>query len=176
MEIAIRTAKPQDAAGIARVRVTTWKIAYRGLIPQEILDQQDIGVDTLRFQEILSNLPAGRNTFVAEVAESQGQPAEIAGFASCGTERDSDPEYSGELYALYVLPEFQGRGIGRRLVQAAADFLKGQNHQRMVIYVLRDNLPSRKFYEAIGGKAVREKMADIRGVLLPEVGYGYEIT
>jgi len=83
--------------------------------------------------------------------------------------------YPAEIYALYVLPGCQSKGIGRSLVQTAADWLRQQGYQRMIIYVLRDNHPARGFYEAIGGTLVRERLWDIRGIKMPEVGYGYDL-
>lgn len=174
MEYTVRFARQEDADAIAHVRITTWKIAYQGLIPQEILDQLDVSADSLRWHERLANLPVDRRLFVAETDEKPGS-SKVIGFTACGPNRDADPEYKAELYALYVLPDYQGAGVGKKLVYCAVEWLRAQGYERMLIYVLRDNQPARKFYEALGGVIAREKMGDIRGVLMPELGYGYDL-
>jgi hypothetical protein len=61
------------------------------------------------------------------------------------------------------------------MVNAASAWLRKQGHLQMIIYVLRDNHSARGFYEAIGGTLARERLFDVRGSLLPEVGYGYAL-
>jgi GNAT superfamily N-acetyltransferase len=99
----------------------------------------------------------------------------VAGFCAAGPDRNADPEYAGELYAIYVLQPFQGQGLGRALVQAAVDWLRQNGYQSMLIWVLRDNHPARRFYAALGGIAVRERSIEIGGARLPEVAYGYDL-
>ncbi len=61
------------------------------------------------------------------------------------------------------------------MVQAAARWLAGKGFRDMVIFVMRDNTPARKFYEAIGGIAERERVKDVGGFPAAEVGYRYEL-
>jgi ribosomal protein S18 acetylase RimI-like enzyme len=180
VEVSICPANAGDAQEIARIRILTWRAAYHGIVPQEILDSFDFEEEGRRWQETLANMTAERGAFVARI-EGTRDPAcveqrRLAGYCFCGTERSQDPEYDAEIYALYVLPEHQGQGIGRALVQAAMDWLIGQGLTRMLIYVLRENRPARRFYEAVGGSAVREKTVEIRGAMMVEVGYGYDLA
>ncbi len=166
----IRPAVAADAGAIARARVAAWKQAYRGLMPDAVLDGLDAESEAIRLRESLAALPPERYVFVGEL-----EGAGVAGFAAGGPCRDADPEYSGELYALYIHPGFQRAGLGRALVAAAAGWLRQRGHKKMLIWVLRDNHPARRFYEATGGVLAREKEKEIHGVLLDEVGYGYEL-
>ena len=179
LNVLIRPAVPEDADGLSRVRVLTWQAAYRGIIPDDILDNMNLAEETSLWRQRLATITSERSVYIAEVVVSEGSQADadrlVVGFGICGPERESDPEYTGELYALYVLPEYQGQGIGRRLLQTAAEWLKEHGYERMLVYVLRDNYPSRRFYEALGGKPVREVSREERGVNLVEVGYGYEL-
>ena len=94
--------------------------------------------------------------------------------AICGPEQNRDPLYRGEIYVLYVLPEYQHQGIGRELVSACVHHLIHQlKVDTMLIWVLAEN-PYRRFYELLGGKVVREKTQEIGGRMLSEVGYGWE--
>jgi ribosomal protein S18 acetylase RimI-like enzyme len=173
MSILIRAAAVEDAKEIAQVRVTTWRSAYQGLLPEKVLAELDVEDETEKYREGIANLPPERGFFVAET----GVPGRVVGYCICGPDRDPDIQDTGEIYALYVLPEFQGRGIGRALVRSAAEWLAARGFRRMIIFVLRENVPSRRFYEAIGGKLEREKIIEIpgRGFTAPEVGYGYDL-
>lgn len=179
MKTLIRPARVEDAGEIANVRVTTWRSTYRGLISQDYLDKMDIAAETRNYQNGLAHMPPERIIFVAEVQPEGGpQPdrGKVVGYSNAGPARDLDSEFPAELYALYILPEYQGRGIGRSLVREAAGWLTGKGYQTMIIYVLRENEPARKFYEAIGGRMVRELTRDVLGLTLSEVGYGYTLT
>jgi ribosomal protein S18 acetylase RimI-like enzyme len=172
MAYIIRPVKPEDGMGIGFVRVTTWRVAYTGLISDEFLRQMDIEVDGRRWTNGISQLAdTGRCGFVAEDSAT----GQVVGFCLAGPERTGDVEYPGEIYALYILPEYQRQKIGQSLVHAATGWLKNRGFATMIIYVLRDNHPSRRFYEALGGTAVREKKQEIGGMLLVEVGYGYRL-
>ncbi len=165
----LRTARISDAAGIARVQVETWRAAYRNLMPDAVLDGLSVERSTLRWQGNLASLPPENYCFVAEVS------GEVAGFAAGGPDRDQDADYSGELYAIYVLPQYQGRGLGKALLRAAAGWLVQHGHRRMLLWVLKDNAPARAFYAAQGGQLVRQRTIEIGSANLPEVGYGYEL-
>ena len=96
------------------------------------------------------------------------------GFASGGPERDGDPRYEGELYAIYLLREFQGRGVGRTLVRATAAALAERRLTSIVVWVLRNNAGARGFYERLGGVYLRERQLDLGAdgrLDVPEVAY-----
>jgi GNAT superfamily N-acetyltransferase len=103
------------------------------------------------------------------VAEQDGQ---IVGFVSGGPERSGDSLYSGEVYAIYILPAHQRKGIGRLLIREAVQALLAQGFSNMLIWVLSDN-PSRTFYEALGGEFVREQPIQIGAQTLTEAAYGW---
>ena len=84
-------------------------------------------------------------------------------------------EYDGEIYALYVKPGLLRKKIGSRLLLHAKEKLKEQGNHKMIIWCLKENEPSRKFYESMGGILLGEKMRNIGGKDYLLVGYGYEI-
>jgi GNAT superfamily N-acetyltransferase len=148
MKITVRPAAIADAGSLARVRVETWRTSYRGLIPEAAIDGMDIEKETRRWVERLQAPLAESFLFVAEVAPggrgSFPQEPAVAGFCGGGPDRDADPQYSGELYAMYILQAYQGKGVGRTLVQAGVDWLRQGGHGSMLIWVLHDNLPARR--------------------------------
>ena len=161
----VRQAGPEDAAGIARVHVATWRTAYRGLLTDDFLASLNESAYAERWRRTLSG--AADRVYVAENADG------VIGFASGGKERAGEGAYSGELYAIYVLREAQGHGHGRRLVQAVVGGLRELRLPNMIVWVLRDNVPARRFYERLGGTYVREQPITIGSTLLQEVSYGW---
>jgi ribosomal protein S18 acetylase RimI-like enzyme len=161
----VRPAETDDAAAIARVHVATWRTAYRGLLPGDFLASLDEAGYAERWKRTLGD--SSLRVYVAENAR------EVIGFASGGRERAGEDGYSGELYAIYVLREAQGRGHGRRLVQAVVGGLRELRLPDMLVWVLRDNASARRFYEKLGGVYVREQPITFGSALLQEVSYGW---
>ncbi|HOG45164.1 MAG TPA: GNAT family N-acetyltransferase [Anaerolineae bacterium] len=163
----VREATLDDTPGIARVHVDTWRAAYAGIIPAAHLAGLSYEAREQRWRDNLTNAAPGRFTLVAEEA------GEVVGFSGGGPERGADAEYRGEVYAVYVRPGRQRRGIGRQMVQACARRLLVQRLGSVLIWVLADNKPARGFYERLGGRPVREQTVEIGGAWLREVGYGW---
>ena len=165
----IREANPEDAAGIARVHVESWRTTYPGIMPQEhldalsIADQQQMWAETLR-----QGGPTQTTVYVAET-----DIGKIVGFAVGGTEKAGDPDYRSEIYGLYLLQSFQGQGLGRRLVQTFARRLHQDGHRTLLIWVNVHN-PARRFYEALGGVHARTGSREIKGVTYEDAGYGWD--
>jgi GNAT superfamily N-acetyltransferase len=164
--ISYRLATAEDAPGIARVVVDTWRTTYRGIMP-------DSKLDSLNYSEAAQRW---RNRFfeglngVVWLAETD--PGEIIGYASCGKEKAGDPEFPGELHAIYIMDAYQKQGIGRQLFMRSAQWLYEHGYHAMLLWVLADN-PSRIFYEKMGGERVRTKYYEIDGVTLEAIGYGW---
>jgi ribosomal protein S18 acetylase RimI-like enzyme len=166
----IREATQADAPGMAKVRVDTWRDAYRGILPGELLAGLSYQATAERWQKVYWEArEPGVAVFVAE-----NEHQEIVGIAICGPEQSQDPIYQGEIYVLYVLPQYQRQGIGRRLVERCIQHLVDElKFKTMLIWVIAEN-PYRRFYEMLGGKASGEKTKDIGGKMVVEVGYGWE--
>ena len=104
------------------------------------------------------------------IAEDDAE--EVIGFASGGPARDEEPDYAGELYAIYILQAHQRKGIGTRLTMEVAKRLIQKGIRSMMVWVLAEN-PSCQFYEAVRGEVVKQQDITIGGVSLPEVAYGW---
>jgi GNAT superfamily N-acetyltransferase len=167
-EINIRRAVPGDAAGIARVHVDSWRSSYKGIVPDDFL----AGLSYERRQEQraqqLENPGPGQFAFVAE-----GSDGRVVGFSAGGPSRSPELPYEGELYAIYLLEEEQGRGTGKRLFQATVEELARQGMKSMLLWVFADNAPARAFYERMGGQFILQQAFELGGVTLEEVGYGW---
>lgn len=165
--MAIRSAVPVDAHGIAHVQVATWRTAYRGILPDDVLAGLSVERREQSWRERAEHLGEGRSLWVAEDDDR------IVGFACGGPEQSGDPDFAGELYAIYVLEEYQGRGIGRRLTRSVGEALLAAGIHTMLVWVLAANGIGRRFYEALGGRAVHEQQQEIGGTAYPEVAYGW---
>ncbi|OCA81693.1 GNAT family acetyltransferase [Bacillus sp. FJAT-27225] len=165
MSVNIRKAVLSDAKGIAKVHVDSWKTTYMNIVPDEYLNKL-----TYESREQLwnRNIPEG-GVYVAESSEGQ-----IVGFSSGGKERTGKYKgFDGELYAIYLLKEFQGQGIGKALVEPIKNYINKLGLNSMLVLVLEDNC-SRLFYEALGGKKIDALEVEIAGKKLSELVYGWE--
>jgi ribosomal protein S18 acetylase RimI-like enzyme len=161
----VRPANIDDAPAIARVHVASWRSTYRSLMPGDFLDSLSETDYAKRWKRFIGE---GSNRVYVVEDESV-----VVGFASGGRERAGETGYSGELYAVYVLDEFQKRGHGRELVRAVVGGLRELGLEDMIIWVLRDNQPARLFYERLGGVYIRTQPITIGPVTLEEVSYGW---
>ncbi len=161
----VRPAEVDDAAAIARVHVESWRSTYRGLLPDDFLDSLTEGRYLERWLRSL-----GDDATRVYVAEEDHQ---VVAFASGGRERAGEGGYAGELYAIYVLEKAQRHGHGIGLVRAVIGGLREMGLNDMIVWVLRENSPARKFYERLGGTYVRTQPITIGSVTLQEVSYGW---
>jgi GNAT superfamily N-acetyltransferase len=163
-----RRAQVSDASAIARVSVDTWRSAYRGIVPEQYLASLSYDDRAERLRSSLADPDAETCCYVAE-----NDGGAVVGFAWGGPRRVGDERYTGELYAIYVLAERQRAGAGRALMRAVAEDLQRRGMRSMLVWVLAAN-PSRRFYEALGGKPAGQTEIAIGGALLVEVAYGWD--
>ena len=168
MTVRIRHAVPADALGIAKVHIDSWRTTYAGIVPDEYLARLSYGARQKAWENVLTAHKPDNCIVVAVAADG-----EIVGFAHAGPEREGDRGYDAELYAIYLLQEHQGGGVGRRLATAAARSVLDAGMTSMMLWVLEDNHNARRFYEALGGAAVDRKSIQIGGVELVEIAYGW---
>lgn len=167
--ITIRRATIDDAAALARVHVDTWRTTYRGIVPDDYLASLSYERRTARWAEQIQATLAGK----FEIIVAENEDRQIVGFADGGPNREDDPVYKGELYAIYILQAYQGRGIGKRLVPPLAKSLLAMDLDTMLLWVLTENTPAHRFYESLGGRYVRTSMWEVGGVSIEEVAYGW---
>lgn len=163
----VRTARPTDAHGIARVHVDSWRTTYPGIVPDTVLARLNYG-NRERFWHNALNERDSQNVVVVAADEA----GKIAGFASGGPQREGVEGYAGELHAIYLYADVQGQGIGRQLAVNIAGALAGSGLDSMLTWVLADN-PACGFYEALGGRYITGKDITIGDATLKEIAYGW---
>ena len=163
----IRSATPGDGEIIAHVHVDAWQSAYREIMPAEFLDGLCKADRQEKWIAILTKEAPKEFNIVAE------HDGHVVGFASGGPERKNDPDFTGELYAIYLLDEFRGQGVGADLLRKSIESIVGLGMDSMKVWVLREN-PYRAFYERNGGKLLSEEdTIKIGEMEMIEVAYGW---
>lgn len=165
----IRQAYPFDAPGIASVSVESWRTTYDGIIPERFLARLSQIDRQAAYEKRLSFL-CGPTSEFAYIAEDDND--RIIGFAYAGPRRTHRNDYIGEIYALYLLQEYQRQGIGRRLTSAVVRHFLGNRIDSMLIWVLIYN-PACAFYESLGGSIVAQSQINISGTTLLKIAYGW---
>ena len=145
--ISIRLARPRDAGAVAAVHDDAWREAYRGIIPGRELERMVQRRGPAWWSTIIER--GGR---VAVLEFDDG----IRGYVSYGRNRLAVSPYRGEIFELYLLPEYQGLGFGRRMFDAARRDLTGNRRSGLIVWALADNERACGFYEHLGGIQVRE--------------------
>jgi GNAT superfamily N-acetyltransferase len=163
----VRAALESDAAGIARAQERAWQSAYRHVFPVEELARGGFIRPEL-WRERIGHPPPGWTTFVG------AEDGEVVGFVSVGPSRDE--RGLGELYAIYVHPDWWGTGAGRALLERGETELRSR-YRDATLWVLDDNPRARSFYERCGWTPDGARKADERwGVRAPEVRYRKSFT
>ncbi len=160
----IRQANSSDAPSIARVNVESWHSTYKGIVPKRYLEAMSAEQYAKKWGRIIE-YPAS----IVLVAEIDSQ---VIGYISGGMERSGKLPYEGELYAIYLLKEHQRKGIGKKLVKKWLGEMRKEKFQNMMVWVIDEN-PSKRFYEAMGGKTFIQEKLLISGKELKELGYGW---
>ncbi|MBI3712985.1 MAG: GNAT family N-acetyltransferase [Burkholderiales bacterium] len=169
-EIQLRRATVADAEAIAAIRIEGWRSTYRGMIPDSYLDDMDMNENLLHWRTILQALPSKEDALCVYVAVSDN---EIVGFVSAIKLAEPKLDKEGEINAIYIRPQWQRCGIGKRMMHKAARSLQAMGCQSCVIWVIDGNAQARNFYEELGAEILVEQDFSWDGLDLTEVGYGW---
>jgi len=162
LTISIRRARTEDAAALSGVFDSAWREAYQGIIPGIALERMMARRGPRWW---LSTVGRGRPLVVLDVGET------VAGYVSYGRCRDRSLPADGEIDELYLAPEYQGVGLGRRLFKAVCNDLRAREMNRVVLWALADNERACDFYEGMGGRSVARVEERIGGARLAKVAY-----
>lgn len=165
--IKIREAGLADVSGIARVHVDSWRSAYRGIVPEDILAGLSYEQKERQWEATIRGTTHSEFVYLAE--DETGQ---VIGFASGGPALAGDPLYQAELFTIYILEAYQRQGLGQRLFFQVVERLHALGLTSLLIWVLAENTACR-FYESLGGELVKTGSYEIKGVTLQQVGYGW---
>ena len=160
-KLEIRYLLPEDdLLEISNIYEESWKFAYKNIIPQEYLD----GIPKGRWADNIKRTGTNNNLVVLE-------DGKLIGTSCFGKSRWEKFSEFGEIISIYFLPEYIGKGYGKLLIEKAVYELNRLGYEKILLWVLEDNIRARNFYErcgfiltdefrddSIGGKLLREKM------------------
>jgi ribosomal protein S18 acetylase RimI-like enzyme len=172
MELFVRPAGPADAEELAEVQSISWQATYRGLLSPLSLARARAAWDAGHWRHALERTNARSFALALE-----GRDAGIVGFGIAGPRRGGrDPRlrgFGGEIYLLYLLPDFQRRGNGARLMAAMARVLKARGINSALVWALADNEPAVGFYRRLAGAFLMESRKPFFGETVTEVALGW---
>jgi ribosomal protein S18 acetylase RimI-like enzyme len=164
ISIEVRRAKASDAQAIASTHDEAWRAAYQGIIPGPELDKL---INRRGAHWWDSAIRKGSRIAVLGFGE------QVAGYANYGRNRARSLYYDGEIYELYLRPEFQGLGFGHKLFASVRRDLAQSDLHSLVIWALSDNAPAVEFYRSLGGKAVARSSERFGARVLDKVAFAW---
>ncbi len=162
--IEIRKSCFEDIEAIVDINIKTWRTTYSNIIDEDFLFKLEDSIEA-RIKRSKERFKSGNTNETTLVAvENQ----KVLGFIVFGKARETEAvNINGflEIYAVYVLKEAQGKGIGKKLIKEAS-----KNHENVLIWALKDN-PFVGFYKKLGGRVQYNKVINIGKQELEEVGF-----
>ncbi|MFG1297732.1 GNAT family N-acetyltransferase [Xanthobacter variabilis] len=163
--IEIRRAKPADAMDISAVHDAAWRATYRGLIPGLELERMVERRGPAWWEAAISR---GSRLNVLKVGN------ELAGYVNYGGNRAKALPYGGEIYEIYLHPQFQGLGFGQRLFASARSDLAMARLGGLVVWALAENEAAVGFYTALGGQPVASSNERFGTKTLDKIAFAWQ--
>lgn len=158
----IRNIADKDKEEIADVYISSWKSAYKNILPNDYLN-------SLKKEDFDKEIDTVKNL----VIEDNGK---IIGIINFDKARDSDDKYTGEIVAVYILEEYRRLGLGEILFESASLSLIKMGMNKVYLWVLKENKSARKFYEKMNMQISNEtKSIEIQNKSFPLVKYEKEL-
>ena len=145
LSIGVRRAETADAGAISEVHDEAWRHAYEGMIPPRELARMISRRGATWWERAIRR---GTGMLVLDVGGT------VAGYATFGPNRARNLVQRGEVYELYLKPEYQGIGLGTRLFLAARRELLRHGFDSVVVWALADNDGACRFYRNAGGRRI----------------------
>lgn len=164
LSIEIRRAEPQDARAIADAHRQAWQHTYSGIIPHRPL------TDMLERRGESWWRKATRGPATLLVVDVAGT---IAGYATLGLNRARSLPQEGEIYEIYMRPEYQGIGLGYRLFGEARRLLKTLGCNGTVVWCLEESEHADRFFRSNGGMDIAEGMEAFGETSLKKIGFAW---
>ncbi len=148
LTIDIRPAELQDAEAISQTHASAWAYSYAGLIPHRALGSMIRRRNTKWWENAIRR---GTSVMVLDLGDGI-----VPGYVTFGLNRARALPQDGEIYEIYLRPEYQGLGLGSRLFAVARNRLSALKCKGLVVWALEDNHNALRFYEGQGGHDIAE--------------------
>ena len=144
----IRPQTEADRPAVQEVRSRAWKKAYEGILPAAVIEE---ATNPALERGKRGGLIVPEHILSSRVSLVACEGEAILGFAAGGLPREEIGKADCELWAIYVDPDYQSAGTGKRLLEAFLCKMKERGKSRLVLWALKDNHSARRFYEKLGG-------------------------
>lgn len=175
----VRPARPEDAAEIARIQLSTWRSAYRRMFPPHVLANLDEAYLARGWSEAIEAAPSERHRVLIAVEQSETATA-VVGFAAAGPADEQalapeEPPLAGDVAAitdLLIEPRWGRRGHGSRLLAAAVDLWRSDAFGTAVAWAYEQDKAMQKFLASAGWEPDGAARAlDVDDMLVPQVRF-----
>ena len=145
MDYSFRLATYDDCERLSIIKKSVWNTTYRGIYKDETLDNFDVKIQTEKFKKMVDS-----DTFLYVIELNDT----IIGYFSYGKPFHQYMDYEIEFGLLYILEEYQGRGIGSSVFIFVKDKLSNLNIDKFYLCCNKYNKKAQNFYEKMGGKVI----------------------
>lgn len=165
MVVIIRGATLNDAKGLGLTQVEAMKVGFKGILTDVFLNSINADEQGMKYAE-RAQLPDHR-VYVADV------DGEVVGFFCIGPAKRYGDQFEVELYALYVMPNMIGKGIGSALMDKVKDVCKSDNFSSLIVWCFAENKSANQCYERNGGERLLLTDPPEEYLDEPHVSYGW---
>ena len=143
MNAVIRKACCGDEKILAYIQTESWKAAFSGIVPDDVLAQY-------------TEIKRVERMYAALLCESQlnGYVLETEGKAQCmafwSASRETDLPGYAELICIHSLPERWHQGYGSRMMETVLDDIRSAGYEKVMLWVFEDNARASGFYKKLG--------------------------
>lgn len=160
--IKVRRARTDDAKSLASIFARTWWSAYAGIIPAMPLARMIQKRDEAWWRKSINSESC---LLVIQVSR------DLAGYATCGAARSNGMR--GEIFELYISPEYQGMSLGEHLFEACRYHLDQRGLRGLTVWALSDNAGAAAFYRRCGGRPVASCVERFGGTEVAKTAFGF---
>lgn len=131
------------AEELADVHVRAWQATYRGIFPDEYLDNLTPEKRAKTFRRVVTASP--EEFYLFRVG---GKAAGMA--ILCPAREEGAERFHGELGAIYFLPEYWGKGYGRQAIDFCFGRFRERGYRKLYLWVIENNDRARRFFVNAG--------------------------
>jgi GNAT superfamily N-acetyltransferase len=168
----IQLAVERDLPEIARLHILSWKTAYRGFVPDHVLDGRSVEGSLQGWRNTFESYP--ENLWIAQHTNGN-----VVGICCAGpvVNLERSGPYRFEIYGLHVDPAIHRQGVGSLLIRRQFERALAEDLPDVIVWTLENLRQSRRFYEKHGGQVVKTGVWRAGDHQQNEVAYGWsEVT
>jgi N-acetylglutamate synthase-like GNAT family acetyltransferase len=170
-DMLIRPVKESDIPAVAKVHVESWKVAFKGILSENFLEQ----LKAERFEKVWGDLLKRSNRLNLLIEEHKN----VIGFISFEISAEEKKSTEGEIIALYIDYLSWRHGAGTSLIEQAKIHMKKNGFETAFLWTMAHNAISRSFFDKTGFILTGEQRTSERNgehfeevrykIILPEI-------